>query len=159
MPPSFFNSREDALLIWTAVVLGYAIYKSPREIGRSLFAVVRSLVAPKVLALYVVAFGYSAALVYGAAQAGLWHEAALKETIYWFVGSAVVLVGQAVITTKDPPSPARRVFGRVLAITVFVEFAANLYAFPLGVEIPLTFVMLLFIMLQAYAPVRRQRDA
>jgi hypothetical protein len=137
VPPSFFNSREDALLVWTAVILAYAIYRSPREIGRSLLAVVRALVVPKVLVLYIVAFGYSASLVYAATRIGIWHEAALKETIYWFVGTAVVLVGQAVISTEDSPSLARRVIGRVLAITVFVEFAGNLYAFPLGVELPL----------------------
>jgi hypothetical protein len=30
VPPDFLNSREDAILVWTAVILAYALYRNPR---------------------------------------------------------------------------------------------------------------------------------
>jgi hypothetical protein len=98
------------------------------------------------------AFTYSAGLVFAAARLGLWHVGALKETVYWFGGTAIVLVGQAVMIEQGAPSLLRRVLVRVLAITALAEFAANLYAFPLGVELPLTFLLIVFVMSQVYAP-------
>ena len=150
--PYFFNSREDALLIWTVVIVGYALSKDPRGIGGSILGVVRAVLSPKLLLVFGSATAYNAGLVFAAARLGLWHAGALKETIYWFVGTAIVLVGQAVMIERGAPSPLRRVLVRVLAITALAEFAANLYAFPLGVELPLTLLLIVFVMLQAYAP-------
>jgi hypothetical protein len=152
VPPDFFNSREDALLIWTVVIVGYALSKDPRGIGGSILGVVRAVLSPKLLLVFGSAIAYSAGLVFAAARLGLWHTGALKETIYWFVGTAIVLVGQAVMIERGAPSPLRRVLVRVLAITALAEFAANLYAFPLGVELPLTLLLIVFVMLQAYTP-------
>jgi hypothetical protein len=152
VPPDFFNSREDALLVWVVVILGYALSKDPRGIGGSFLGVLRAVLAPKLVLVFGAALAYSGGLVFAAASLGLWHTGALKRTVYWFVGTGIVLVGQAVIADHGAPSLLRRVLGRVLAITVLIEFIANLYAFPLGVELPLTFLLIVFVMLQAYAP-------
>ncbi|HWC29660.1 MAG TPA: hypothetical protein VG845_06215 [Dehalococcoidia bacterium] len=152
MPPDFFNSREDALLVWLLMIVGYAVSKDPRGIGGSLLGVIRAILEPKVLLLFGSALVYSAALVFAAARLGVWHTGALKETIYWFVGTGVVLVAYAVVAEGDTPSPLRRVVTRVFTIAVVVEFVANLYAFPLGVELPLTLLLIVFVMVQAYAP-------
>jgi hypothetical protein len=47
----------------------------------------------------------STLLVYAAKEARLWHTTALKATVYWFVGTAVVLIADAV-TRASLPSPA-----------------------------------------------------
>jgi hypothetical protein len=44
------------------------------------------------------------------------------------------------------------VLHKVVGLTVLIEFAANLHAFPLGVELALVLFASLFVMLQAYAP-------
>lgn len=152
MPPDFLNSREDALLVWSVVLLAYVLSKDPRGIGGSLLGVLRALLAPKLVLLFGSALAYSAGLVYLAWWLGAWHTAALKETIYWFSGTGVILVGQAVMASPKDPEFARRVLHRVVGVTVLIEFAANIYAFPLGVELVLVFVASLFVMLQAVAP-------
>ena len=82
------NSREDAILLWALVILGFVLYKDFRGITGSLLGVLRALVHPKLLLLFGSALLYSAALVYAASALGLWHMTALKATVYWFLGSA-----------------------------------------------------------------------
>jgi len=151
MPPDFLNSREDALLVWSVVLLVYVLRKDPRGIGGSFAGVTRALLAPRLVLLFGSALTYSAGLVYLAWRLGVWHTAALKETIYWFFGTGVILLGQA-ITASPTDQFVRRVVHRIVGVTVLIEFATNLYAFPLGVELVLVFLALLFVMLQAYVP-------
>jgi hypothetical protein len=153
VPPDFLNSREDALLVWTLVVVGYATYKDPRGISSSLLVVVRAAFHPKLVLLFGTAAAYCAAVVFAARSAGLWHESALKATIYWFVGAGIVLVGEAVSeadSRREEPL-VRRAFKRVIAITVVVEFLVNLYVLPFAVEVVTSLVLLVFIGMQVVA--------
>jgi hypothetical protein len=152
MPPDFLNSREDALLVWSVVLLAYVLRKDPRGIGGSLLGVVRALLTPRLLLPFGSALAYSAGLVFLAWWLGAWHTDALKVTIYWFFGTGVILLGQAITASPTDPQFARRVIHRIVSVTVLIEFAANLYAFPLGVELVLVFLASVFVMLQAYAP-------
>src|SRR6266545_1544111 len=68
VPPDFLNSREDAILVWTVVILSYVIYKDPRGTGGAFLGVLRALLHPKLLLLYGSAILYSALVVYGAKQ-------------------------------------------------------------------------------------------
>lgn len=79
-----------------------------------------------------------AVFVYLAFRLGWWHTSTLKETIYWFTGTAIVLVGDAISRTS--PSGLDlfpRILPRILGVTLVIECVANLYAFPLGVEFAL----------------------
>lgn len=152
MPPDFLNSREDAILVWIVVGLAYVLRKDFRGIGGSFLAVLRSLLHPKLLLLFGAALAYSAALVYAANRLGLWHSTALKATIYWYVGTAVVLAGEAVMDgARDSGEFVRRVLRRVVAVTIIVEFIVNVYALPLAVELVGVLVVLLFTGVQVVA--------
>ena len=96
MPPDFLNSREDALLLWTLLILGYLVYKDPRGMGALAWHSICAFMIPKLAWLVGLAALYSAGLVLLAERIGLWHTTALKETVYWFIGSAVILTGKAV---------------------------------------------------------------
>ena len=50
--PEFFNSREDAILLWTLVILGFVLYKDLRGIAGSFLGVLRALIHRKLLLLY-----------------------------------------------------------------------------------------------------------
>lgn len=153
MPPDFFNSREDAILLWGLAILCFALYKDFRGIGASLLAVVRSLLAWKLLLLFGSVLVYSAALVYGASQLGVWHTSALKATIYWFIGTGLVLAGEAVTTgARDDGAFLRKVLLAVVTATILIEFVVNVYAFPLAIEIVLVGVLSLFVAWKALAP-------
>jgi hypothetical protein len=150
VPPDLLNGREDAILFWSLVVLAFVLLKDPRGMARASYGVLRAALHWKLLALYGTAAAYGAALVYAAQQIGLWHTSALKATIYWFIGAAVVLVGEAVSDTSGGDSAfRRRVLQRVAAWTIFIEFAVNLYALPFLVEAAGLFVVIAFVGMRA----------
>jgi hypothetical protein len=135
VPPDFLNSREDAILFWSLVILTFVSLKGPRGMARASYGVLRAALHWKLVALYGTAAAYCAVLVYAAQQIDLWHTTTFKATIYWFIGTAVVLVGEAVSDTSGRDSTfRRRVLRRVAAWAIVIEFAVNLYALPFLVE-------------------------
>jgi hypothetical protein len=156
MPPDFLNSREDAIVLWTAAILAVVLYKDFRGIGGSMVGVLRALLHPKLLLLFGSALAYATAIVYAAREAGLWHLPALKVTVYWFIGTAIILVGNAVSEgLRDRRAYLRHVLARVLAVTILIEFVVGVYALPLAVEIAFVGLVFLFTGAQVVA----QHDA
>jgi hypothetical protein len=148
--PEFLNSREDAILLWALVILAFVLYKDFRGITASLFGVAQALMHRKLLLLFGSALLYSAALVYAASELGLWHLTALKATLYWFLGSAVVLAGAAVTEgAQNERVFLRKVVRRVVAVTVVTEFVVNVYALPFAIEVVCVFVLIAFAGMQA----------
>jgi hypothetical protein len=73
----------------------------------------------------------------------------LKVTIYWFIGTAIVVAGNAVSEgARDTRGYLRKVLGRVLAATILIEFVVGVYALPLAVEIVCVGVLFLFTAMQ-----------
>ena len=79
----------------------------------------------------------------------------LKATIYWFVGTGVVLVGNAVTDTASRRALLARVARRVIATTILIEFIVNVYALPLAYELGLIPIALVLLGLRVVA----QQDA
>lgn len=156
MPPDFLNSCEDAILFWAVVVLSFVLYKDFRGIGTSFLAVLRSFMHPKLLLLFGSALLCSAAFVYGAKEVGLWHSSALKATIYWFLGTAVVLAGRAVTAgARNDRAFLMSVLRGVVAVTLVIEFVVNVYALPFAFELVGVLIVLTFVGMQVVV----QRDS
>jgi hypothetical protein len=151
MPPDFLNSREDAFLLYTLLVVCYLIVKDARGIAAAFLRVVAVALHPKLAFLFASALFYSLLVVYAAREVGLWHMSSLKATVYWFVGTALVLISDAV--TGAVPADhdfTRRILKRVISVTILIEFVVNLYVFPLAVEvigvgIAVTFTLVKFV--------------
>jgi hypothetical protein len=152
MPPDFLNSREDAVLLWALLIVGYVTYKDRRAIGGAFVSLVRVALHPKLVLLFGSALVYSMLLVSAAKVAGVWHTTALKATAYWFVGTAVVLIAHAVTRASARDREfIRSVLKRVIGVTILIELVVNLYALPLAVEVIGVGIVLTFSMLKAFA--------
>lgn len=88
-------------------------------------------------------------MVYLASRLGLWHATSLRETLYWYVGVALVLAGSA--THASDLGQFRKLFGRVFKVTIAIEFLVNLYVFPLAVELVVIPLAILFAGVQVVA--------
>jgi hypothetical protein len=120
-------------------------------VGAAFWGVLRAFFRPKLVLLYGSALGYAALLVYAAAQLGLWHATALKATVYWFVGTALILVADAVQHGwRRDPMFVRRILRRIAGLTLFIEFAVNLYTFPLVIEFVGVGLVITASMMQGY---------
>lgn len=148
-PPDFLNSREDAVLVWTVMILTFAFTQNGRAIAGSLWGVVCALFG-KLLFLFGLAAAYCAGILILANCVGLFHASAAKEAVYWFFGVALVLVGNATRANPGPPY-VKDVLRRAFKATIITDFVVNLYVFPLGVEIVFVGVAFLFVMLQVVA--------
>jgi hypothetical protein len=146
----FLNSREKAWLLWLIALVAFAGFKSD-GLGASLLGVLRALAAPKLLLLFGSAAVYSAGLVFLAKELGLWHTSGTKPTVYWFFGTALILVGNATQVSPDDPAFLKKLLRGALSLTILVDFLANLYVLPFVVEFLLVPVIVLFVGMQVVA--------
>lgn len=144
----FFNSREKALLVWIVVLVAFVIAKAGRDLGESFLATLGAFAKPKLLLLFGSAALYCATTIFLAKEAGLWHTTALKETVYWFAASGVVLVGNATQADPEDPDYYKKLLRKAVRFTIVVEFLVNLYVFPLAVELVLVPILFVFIAIQ-----------
>jgi hypothetical protein len=121
-------------------------------VGGALFGVLRALLHPKLLLMFGSAAVYCTAVVLLAYRLGIWHTTAVKETIYWFVGTGLVIVGNAP-TSASPHDPTyfKRLLRNAIRFTLIVDFLVALYVFPLAVELFLVPLVLLFVGMQVIA--------
>lgn len=146
----FLNSREKAGAIWAGAVLVYVLCKD-RSIAGSILRSLGTLFTPKLSLVWAAAAAYAAGLVLAAAVIGLWHTTAIKETLYWFLGTAVVLTGSALTTPSFDRTYAKRVAHKALRLTIIIEFLVNLYVMPLAAELVLVPLVAMFVMMQIVA--------
>lgn len=146
----FLNGREKAAVLWTLAILAYAAMGDGVRSG--FVGVVRTFFHWKLLLLFGTAAAYCAGVVYLAARAGVWHEAALKDTVYWFFTGGVALVGDAV-THAAPGDPGyfKRLLRQSLKFAVIVAFLVNLYVLPFPAELVVVPLILFLVVSQVVA--------
>jgi hypothetical protein len=123
----FFNSREQATILFALVL--FAAIKTD-GLGNSFASILPNPIQIEASTDLASAALYCAGLVYVGKQLGLWHGTAVKETVYWFFGVGVVLVGDALVRRPE----FKKVGRRALRFTIFVEFLVNLYVLPFVAE-------------------------
>ena len=149
----FLTSREQAVLFWTAAGFLFVIGKDRGVVGA--FASTAEFLARswKLLVLFGSAALYAGTLVYVAHRYELWHASSAKETVYWFLGTAVVLAGNTADLTRKPHF-LRELFVKVLGVgflAVVLEFAVNYYTFHFLVEVVLVFLITVTALVQGVA--------
>lgn len=146
----FPSSREKAMVIW-CVLLSVYVWRKDNTIGAALLQVLRSMFAPVLSLLWAAAAAYCTGVVFAAHAVGLWHMTAIKETIYWFVGTGAVLTGSAITTHSFDRAFVKRLARKALRFTIIVEFLINLYVMPLAAELVLVPLVALFVIMQVVA--------
>ncbi|KRB80628.1 hypothetical protein ASE00_16410 [Sphingomonas sp. Root710] len=138
------SGREIASAIWLAVfVISVLISSSTRN---SAGAVLKALSQPVLMIPLAIAALYATAEIFLLNYIGWWSVANLKTTILWLVTFAFVTMFE-VATAKNRKAGLGKITAEILSVAVFVTFIAELYSFPLIVElIALPFVTIVFVM-------------
>jgi hypothetical protein len=145
---AFLDSREKAVFVWTLVAFAWAVIKVDGFLAS--VGGILGVLCGKLLLPFVLLASYCAGVVIAAQALGLWHTTAIKETVYWFLGTGVLLVGRA-IESANNPNWARKMLRPALRLTLIVEFLVNLYVFPFGVEMVLVPFVVLVVLVEAIA--------
>jgi hypothetical protein len=114
-------------------VLAFVLCRVP-GVFRNLAYVIWLVIKPPLILVFGGAALYCAGILAVADELGVWETSAAKETVYWFLGTALVLAGHAMKARPDPDY-ARTLLRRALRVAIAIEFIVNFYVFPLGVEL------------------------
>lgn len=96
---TIFNNRELAIGLWVAVGFIFCLTRS--ELRKSLWSVLRALLAPRLLIFFGIIAVNVAALCWLLATMGLWSTAQLPATILWFMIAGSVMAVRAVQVKED----------------------------------------------------------
>ena len=129
-----FDNRELAVGLWILVAFICAVARQGTR--ASLFRVLRAASTPKIAVPLLLLVGYALGLVGAFWSLHLWTWDLLSETIFWFVGTALVLFMANDRATRDPRF-FRRISVRVLSLTVILQFVVNLFSLSLVAELAL----------------------
>jgi len=156
-----FNNREIATGLWLLAFVVFAAYW--KVIRTSFVSVLKSAFVPKILIPFSLSFLPTALVVLALAHFGLWDLSVLKETIYWVIGTGLVMFG-----SFDKATSLKELYKHTakntLKVAIFLEFFIGFYVFPLWIEMLLvpsiTFIVLLSVVAdyqkgKEYEPVRK----
>lgn len=144
------NNRELASLVWIAAAIIFGFLKS--DIRRALLGVLHSALSPALLIPALLMAGYSVLLTRLGSVVGLWNDDLLKETVVWFLGSALIRFFNINHAVEDG------FFGRkalqVLGATTLVQFFLNLFVLGFFLELALQPILFLVVGVEVYAKTR-----
>lgn len=146
-----FSTREIAIALWWGFALTWLLTHS--IVRGSLSRVIRSLLAPVFLKLGAVVLVATAASVWILYAGGFWNIGLLKETVYWFLFSALVIAGRSLSKTTDGSFLQAYVEDHIQIIVVLEALIAA-HTFSLPVELVLVPLVTVLAMMQAIAQSR-----
>lgn len=142
-----FNNREIAVGLWLLTFLIFA-YK---KVGAKPFAdVTKSALTPKILVPLALSFMPTVFVVGVLAYFDLWDLSVFKETIYWVIGTGLVMFGSfnKVTSVKEL---YKRTAKDTLKVVVILEFLIWFYVFALWIELLLVPFTTLIVLLATVA--------
>jgi hypothetical protein len=150
-----FNNREIASAIWILLFLVFlAILVILSSKKRAQFRdLVRSFLKWGILVPITVMIAYIALLVWGLSATGFWDVSALKLTVFWVFGSALITLFRANEVQKRESFFRKAILNNLTLIAV-LEFVSNLYTFNFWIEFFLVPLVTFIVMIKAYTEVK-----
>jgi hypothetical protein len=150
-----FSTRELSLLLWISVILiAILLVKSIRK---SIFAIFRLFFSKQILPVVIALTIYTLLSVLFLKQVSLWDKSLIKDTVFWFIGFAMVTF--FTINKAKDTSFFKTILKECFKWTIFIEFFVNLYTFSLITEIIMLPIIVLFGVTQAVAQTDKKNEA
>ncbi len=129
------NNRESATVIWLLLILVACL--SIKTVRSSLVAIGRTMLKPPLPEALVVLVIYVVFLVWIGFGLGIWTMDLISETVWWFVGTALVLLLNVSVAVGEKGF-FRRTLLEIFGFTLLLDFFMNdLFVFTLPVELVL----------------------
>jgi hypothetical protein len=125
------NNRQIVVLFWLAVLAVWAITRPDVRSGIRQLLIVAA--KPKVVFMLICFSAWMGAAVWVALQVGLWEASLATDTVFWVVGSGLVLFGAFPNVSKRRGLLRETALG-LLSLTVVIEGLVDALVFPLPVE-------------------------
>ena len=148
-----FSNRELALLIW---ITGFFIWFLFKGGGPAVWNVIKASTAKKLLATDFVVITYVIGLISLLKRLDLWNMEMMKDTVYWFFGTAFVLIMNS--GKINQVQYFKGVIKSSIKVGIIVELLLHLYTFSFPVELLFTPFLLLLVSLQAFIEVKKDKE-
>lgn len=143
------NARQLATVIWLSLIILFLFwYPKTRS---SMRRVVSSLAQPQVAIVIGALLAYVGVLVFGGWRLHWWTIDLTTDTVFWWVGSALVLLFNIDRVSKTERFFRRMVLGAVGATALAEFFVNDLFVFSLPVELILLPLLSLLVMTSVVA--------
>lgn len=140
-----FNNREIAIALWSTLFFGWAL--SQKGIRLSILQLAKNFFSSKIIIPFTLLFAYSFLVVLLLRKIHIWSLSNLKETIYWFIFSGVIIAFTTIIYEKTQKT-IRKKIRELVTFTVVLEFIVNTYVFKLHIE--MLFIPMIAILTSVY---------
>lgn len=143
------NNREIATAIWLIIFLVGMLFVP--NVRSAMLRCVQIAFNKYIFGMLALMCLYIYICVLLLSEVGMWDISLLKDTVFWFFISGVVLVFDAVtLADKDGPIFKKILIDNFRAV-VLLEFVANFYTFPLPIELVFLPTMVFIVVLAAVA--------
>ncbi|WP_316348706.1 hypothetical protein [Desulfuromonas acetoxidans] len=134
------NNREWASLVWIGILAACVLPRT--EVRQSLIPVIRSVLSPKLLIIWISLILWVVLIVFVAKHHKIWDSQLTKDTIVWTI--TVGLVSLTGFTKAHEQGFFRLAVVKTAGVTVFIEYLTSLSPFPIFIEILLQPLVLIF---------------
>lgn len=148
-----FNTREIAIIIWLLVFMAWVF--SQKNIRKSLVDVFKTLFHKKILSVIISAILYTGLIIFILSKIEIWEWSFLKDTIYWFIAIAFVLLMNTNKATQEEGFFVK-ILKDNLKIILVLAFILNLYTFNLLLEIILVPTLVFVGVISAFAETKKE---
>jgi len=142
-----FNNRELASFIWLLLLI--IAFSFSNKIRSSFVAVIKVFFQKRIILIFLIMFLYIGLQILILYTVMLWDLSLLKDTIYWILGVALVLlinVNQA----NENRSYFKNLVLKYVSLTIIIEFIVNLYTFNFVAELFIVPIVTFFVLIAVF---------
>lgn len=150
---SFLNNREIAILFWLVVFFIWASLS--KDVRASMFQVLKIFFSPKIISSVIAMIINVSLIIFIFYKVELWNSSLIKDTIYWFLGTAFILLMNTNKANQDEQY-FRKVLLENLTFIIGLEFIINLYSFSLIVELFLIPIVTFIAMMVTFVEINEE---
>lgn len=149
------NSREIAVGLWLVAIIVFAV--SFRVVRKSVVDVLNAFFTPKLFIPLVASFLPTILVITILAYLNWWDTSVLKETIYWVVGTGLVMFS-GFTKVQSVKELFKKTIKDTLKLVIILEFFVGFYVFPLWIELLLFPFVTLVILLSTVADYQKSQE-
>lgn len=127
-----FNNRELAIIVWLTLII--FIFSFKNGVLKSYFELLKAFFQDKIISSVLISIIYVEIIILFLALLNYWKPDFLKETIFWFLGSAFLLMLNSRKALENK-SYFKKIFRDSFKLIILLEFITNFYSFNLFWEL------------------------
>jgi len=147
------NGREKEVIVWFLIFLFWAL--SQKNIRTSMLGVLKAFFQKKIITVFLAMFVYIFFIILLFSKLQIWNASLTKDTGFWILGSAFVLLMNVNNATQDDHH-FKKILIDNLKLILVLEFIITLYSFDFWIEMLFVPVMFLIVAMGAVAEIKKE---